>query len=225
MDTADWFSRWREGRIGFHEGTPNRWLVQYAEKLGTPHNEDSTRKRVLVPLCGKTEDLMHLAKLGFEVVGVELVESAVRAFFEEHALTPQVEDHGALRSFQAAGITLWAGDFFAFGRAQLGVLSAFYDRAALVALPEELRRRYVLHLLSLLAERARGLVVSFEYDQRVMAGPPFSVSETELRGLFAGHPLELLDDHALEFRGGVRVRERCFAVQYVNDNLGVKRSP
>src|SRR4051812_33920356 len=133
MDTADWFGRWREGRIGFHEGAPNRRLVRHARELGTPNHDDGTPKRVLVPLCGKSEDLTYLAQLGFEAVGVELVESAVRAFFSEHALTPGVEDYGSLRSFRAE----------------------------------------------------KGLVLTFEYDQSAMSGPPFSVADSELRALFA----------------------------------------
>jgi thiopurine S-methyltransferase len=212
MDNADWFERWREGRIGFHEGAPNRWLVRHGGVLGPAVDGRGARQRVLVPLCGKTEDLAHLAGLGFDVVGVELVEAAVRAFFSEHGLTPLIEEHGSLRSFHAEHITLWAGDFFACTSALLGPISAFYDRAALVALPLDLRGRYVKHLLSLVGERAKGLVITFEYDQNVMAGPPFSVCEAELRQLFAGRALEFLEDTSLDFRDGVPVRERSFAL-------------
>ena len=80
MDPAFWNSRWAKGKIGFHEGAPNSYLVKHHDKL-------ATCPRLLVPLCGKAVDLAYLAALGHEVVGVELVEDAVKAFFAEHAQT------------------------------------------------------------------------------------------------------------------------------------------
>jgi len=185
METDFWISRWQEGRIGFHEGRPNELLVQHADRL-------AGRKRVLVPLCGKSEDLAFLASRGHEVVGVELVEDAVKAFFAEHDLTPAVEPQGALTAYRAEGLTILAGDFFAVTPADVGVVDAFYDRAALVALPEPMRARYVAHLRSLVAPGAAGLVVTFEYAPHVRNGPPFSVPEQEMRALYDGWHIELL---------------------------------
>lgn len=185
METDFWIARWQEGRIGFHEGQPNALLVRFADEL-------KARKRVLVPLCGKSEDLAFLASRGHEVVGVELVEDAVRAFFAEHGIEPFVEPQGALTAWRAGGLTILAGDFFAATQSDVGDVDALYDRAALVALPEAMRARYVSHLRSLLVPASVGLVVTLDYPPHVRSGPPFSVPETELRSLYAGWGVELL---------------------------------
>jgi len=191
MNPDFWESRWREGQIGFHEGAPNAFLSEHVAKLGAS-------RRVLVPLCGKSEDLAFLAARGHAVVGVELVEDAVRAFFAEHGLTPTVTPHGALTGYSHGPITLLAGDFFATTRELLGPVDALYDRAALIALPEPMRARYVEHLRALLPAGADGLVITVEYPQEAMEGPPFSVPEAELRRHFQGLSIDLIDQARAE---------------------------
>src|SRR5215510_3121795 len=103
---ADWLARWRDGRIGFHEGRPNELLERHIGRL-------AGRRRVLVPLCGKAEVLAFLAAHGHEVIGIELVEQAVREFFADHALTPSIVPRGPLVAYTAPPVTLLSGDFFA----------------------------------------------------------------------------------------------------------------
>ena len=84
----------------------------------------------------------------------------------------------------------------------LGLVDAVFDRAALVALPEELRGRYCAHL-SLIIANAPQLLVSFVYDQTAMAGPPFSVSDAEIfRHYGSTHAITLLADVNVE--GGLK---------------------
>lgn len=209
MEPSFWAARWAEGRIGFHEGRPNHHLVRHAGRLGE-------RRRVLVPLCGKAEDLAWLAAHGHEVVGVELVEDAVRAFLAEHGLPVERTERDGFAVFRAGPVTLLAGDVFAATRAALGPVDALYDRAALIALPPELRARYTAHVRALLPPGAPGLVVTLEYEQARMPGPPFSVPEAELRGHYHGGTVELLGEaHEQGPRArehGVTVVERAFAV-------------
>lgn len=207
MDPAFWRSRWQDGRIAFHEGRPNSYLERHADQL-------AGRRRVFVPLCGKTEDLAFLASQGHEVIGVELVEDAVRAFFSEHQITPAITQRGELVEFAAPPITLLAGDFFATSAETLGAFDAIYDRAALVALPEDLRTRYVAHLRALAPPGTRIILLAFEYDQSKMSGPPFSVDEHAVRQLYKGAAIEVLS-----FGADARIREtappcveRCFSI-------------
>ncbi len=213
MDESFWSERWREGRIGFHEGRPNAFLARHVARLGA-------RRRVLVPLCGKSEDLAFLAAQGHAVVGVELIEDAVRAFFVEHGLTPEVTAHGAMVAYQAAlgtgTVLLLAGDVFATTPALVGAIDALYDRAALIALPPALRTRYVAHARALLPADAPALVITLEYDQARMDGPPFAVLEAELRALYAGREVEWLEEATAGGRiaeMGIDATERCFLVR------------
>lgn len=176
MDCDFWLGAWREGKTGFHLGVVNPQLLAHHQVLrGT---------RVLVPMCGKSLDLAWLASRGRQVVGVELSELAVNQLFEEQQLTPRVRREGELLRYEAGSLTIFCGDFFALEPAQLGTIDAFYDRAALVALPPELRVRYVAHMAQLLPAPLVGLLVSFEYPQAEMSGPPFSVPQAAVRKLY-----------------------------------------
>jgi thiopurine S-methyltransferase len=167
----EWHERWRVGRTGWHEESGNRNLKKHWRASG---------RRVLVPLCGKTPDLLWLEAQGNAVVGVELSEIAVLGFFEDNQLEYQKEA-GALTEYRALTrrITLFCGDFFEFCSEPF---DAHYDRGALVALTPELRARYAKHMSTLLTDDAEQLVVTVDYDQSVCDGPPFSLSEQEISG-------------------------------------------
>lgn len=209
MAEEDWVARWREGRTGFHEGAPNELLVNHRARL--------TGRRVLVPLCGRSEDLAYLAAHGHEVVGVELAEQAVREFFALHALEPAVAQRGPLVEYRSGAITLLAGDFFEVTRDHVGAIDAYYDRAALIALTSATRPRYAAHVRSLVPVGAPGIVLTTEYDQALTDGPPWSVPEAELRALYAGSAIELLEERAMPAPRLVAVGaapvERCFAIR------------
>lgn len=207
MEASFWIERWAEGRIGFHEGKPNHYLERHAARL-------AGARRVLVPLCGKAIDLAYLAGRGHEVVGVELVEDAVRQFFVEQGVTPEVTSRGAFVQYTAGAITIFAGDWFATGAALVGRFDAVYDRAALIAMPPELRPRYVAHQRTL-AGAAPILLVTLEYPQEVMEGPPFAVLEDEVRRLHAPARVALIDEGAgrtARLPPDAPCREKCFFV-------------
>jgi thiopurine S-methyltransferase len=203
-----WRARWAEGRIGFHEGRTNPFLAKYIQVF-------AGRDRILVPLCGKAEDLAFLASHGHRVVGVELVEDAIRSFLVEHGMPSTLERAGSFIEYSAGPIMLLAGDWFEVTREVLGDVDAVYDRAALIALPPELRPRYVAHLRSLVPAGAVILVITLEYPQDQMQGPPFAVHEAELRALYAGCVVDLLDEAPAGGRFkelGIAAVERCFAI-------------
>lgn len=165
-----WQARWARDEIGFHLDEVNPYLLRYWSQLSAQPGE-----RVLVPLCGKTLDLRWLAAQGLQVLGVELSRKAIEDFFVEQGLQPQIEEQGAFVHFRAEAIELWCGDFFALTAADVEQCHLFYDRAALIALPLEMRQRYVAHLQAILPQVCRGLLVTLDYPQEQMNGPPFAV--------------------------------------------------
>jgi thiopurine S-methyltransferase len=212
MQIDFWAARWKEGQIGFHEGRTNTFLERHVDRLGP------APRRVLVPLCGKTEDLAFLAAQGHEVVGIEAIEDAVKAFFEEHGQTPAVRElRNHIRAYSVKNITIFAGDVFACDRDIVGKVDALYDRAALVALEPQVRPRYVAHLLDLLEPSSRGLILTLEYDESKVSPPPHSVSEDELRRSYSKARLSAIDEGSFsgpKFRAaGIVARERCFALE------------
>jgi thiopurine S-methyltransferase len=173
-----WLERWREGRTGFHRADANPRLIEHHPRaLGET-------LRVLVPLCGKSADLEWLAVQGHEVVGVELSELAARAFFAERRIEPERHERGRFVEYSHGAVSIFVGDFFDATPELTGYCDGAYDRAALIALPEDLRSRYTAHLPTLLSPKARLLLVTLDYDAE--GGPPFCVSPAEVERRYAG---------------------------------------
>lgn len=174
MDASFWHRRWTKNEIGFHLEEVNPLLLDYFKVLGLAREQ-----RIFVPLCGKTRDIAWLLDQGFAVLGCELNQSAVEQLFDELGVNPEVQQLGDQQLFSAPNIDIWCGDMFTLNAEQLGQIDAVYDRAALVALPEQMRFNYVAKLLEL-ANNAPQLLVTLEYDQSLQAGPPFSLSDAEI---------------------------------------------
>jgi thiopurine S-methyltransferase len=193
MDAEFWHQRWREQRIGFHLEKVNPQLLAHWPALGL-----SAPARVLVPLCGKSVDLRWLRDYGHDVVGIELSPLAVEQFFAEQGLSARRELIGEVVRWSAPGITVLCGDFFAVDAELLGRVDAVYDRAALIALPAVLRPRYMRHLAGLVRPGATGLLITMDYDQATMDGPPFAVQAREVEQLAEGdwqlYPVAARDD-------------------------------
>ena len=146
---------------------------------------------MLVPLCGKSVDLWWLAERGHQVVGVELAEQAVCAFFAERGVEPnRCGGSPPVFRIEQPPIELHCGDYFDL---DVPPCDALYDRAALVALPPELRPRYAAHTDKLLRPGADRLLITFEYEQTTVAGPPYSVAADEVLGYWP--ELERIEEH------------------------------
>lgn len=165
MQADFWHERWSKREIGFHMPHPHAALGDHWMKLGLPQGS-----RVFVPLAGKSLDLVRLAELGHEVIGIELSATAVAEFQAEHPAL--------------AAVDLRCGDFFELDRAKLGAVAAIFDRASLVALPPPMRRDYAAKMAELAAPGTVTLLVTMEYDQSQMRGPPHAVMPDEVASLY-----------------------------------------
>lgn len=180
MDAEFWQARWTRSEIGFHQAEVNPYLQRYWSSLMLTQGT-----RVLVPLCGKSQDMAWLAGQGFQVIGVELAQRAVEDFFAEHELQPQITEVDGLSLYQAGSVAIYCGDFFALNERHLGDCVGLYDRAALIALPERMRERYVVHLTQVLPSGCQGLLVTLDYDPAKMDGPPFAVTDAQVQRQFS----------------------------------------
>lgn len=213
MDEGFWQRRWARNEIGFHLNEVNPYLRRHWPGLRLAEGT-----RVLVPLCGKSLDMAWLAEQGFIVLGVELSERAVEDFFAEQGLTADVSVQGGFTVYRAGALEIRCGDFFALKQNDIADCQALYDRAALIALPMDMRQRYVEHLTNILAPSCQGLLVTLDYAQEQMPGPPFAVSDAEVRqSLGSCWDIELLEranvlDGNWKFleRGLTRLEESCY---------------
>lgn len=184
-----WQERWARNEIGFHLDDVHPGLRRHWPRLAL-----SDGATVLVPLCGKSLDMVWLAGQGFKVVGVELSEKAVQTFFSEQQLEAEVSQNGPFRIYRSGALEIRCGDFFALSAADVVGCRAVYDRAALIALPPPMRQRYAALLSAILPAGCQQLLVTLDYDQAEMDGPPFAVSCGEVSDLYASEwNVELLE--------------------------------
>jgi thiopurine S-methyltransferase len=216
MDHTFWQSGWDEGRIGFHQQAVNPYLQRYWSRLNV-----APGAKVFVPLCGKSLDMLWLRGQGHTVVGVEVVRRAVEAFFSENHLDAATHRKGAFVSWSADGVEIHQGDFFDLTAEETAGVAAVYDRASLVALPPAMRRSYAAHLRAILPDEVRILLVTMDYPQQEMKGPPFAVTEREVADLYgdafeveqAGSEEVLAANPRFRERGLSRLTERTYILR------------
>lgn len=229
MDVDHWLERWKDNRIGFHQADINTHLQRFWPRVvSVPLS--AAPSLVFVPLCGKSLDMIWLRDQGHDVLGIELSPIAVEDFFRENDLTPTITElsrpddcHAPMRRFEAEGITVLEGDIFDLTAEDLAGVTQVFDRASLVALPLEMRARYVTHMQDILPPAIPTLLVTMEYDQSQMAGPPFAVHEEEVRTLYGArqqirlvHTQDLLEESPrFAERGVTRLDEKVYLLRDV----------
>ena len=202
MNVDYWLKKWQEKDIRFHQTAYHPQLKKFGEKL--------PKGTVLVPLCGKTLDMIYLASLDHKVIGVELSDIACREFFNENNITVNESSIPGFKIFESASITLYCGDFFNLPEKVWKEITGVYDRAALVALPEDVRRKYASEIAT--KSHAEILLISFEYGEGTLQGPPFSVPESEIRSIYRGCSVEKIDSHSESVRD-IAVSENAFWIR------------
>ena len=216
MQPEFWHDRWDRNQIGFHLEQVNPYLQRLWPLL-----ELEQGGRVLVPLCGKSLDLSWLAASGFEVLGVELTQTAVEQFFSEQKVEPQISQRGAFTVYEAGPVTILCGDVFALTAADVSTCVGLYDRAAMIAFPPDMREAYARHLTEILVPGCKGLLITLDYDQSQMKGPPFSVPDAEVQRLLSPdwalevvEEPDVLDQEWKFLKGGVtRLVERVYRLE------------
>lgn len=216
MNPEFWLQKWQDQAIGFHQSEINTHLRKCWHQLNL-----AAGSRVFVPLCGKSLDLLWLCQQGHAVLGVELSPLAVNDFFAENALEHAQFERDRFECHETERLTLLQGDFFNLTPAHVADVTGVFDRAALVALPTELRQQYAQHLQRILPEATKILLVSFEYDQAEMSGPPFSVTEAEVRKLYQDtYTIECLlqvaileENPQFQARGLTHLHEKVYLLQ------------
>lgn len=197
MDPDFWHAKWQSNQIGFHNDQVHPMLARHFPTLGLAGDA-----RVFLPLCGKTRDIEWLLAQGCRVAGAELSQTAIEQLFDELGRAPEVTDLGPITRYSTERIDIFVGDIFDLDDATLGPIDAVYDRAALVALPANIRVRYAAHMTDITA-RTRQLLISFEYDASTVSGPPFPVDGTEIAALYPRTEARLIETRRVDGLKGV----------------------
>jgi len=220
MQHQFWIERWENSEIGFHQPDVHDYLATHWPALKLPGGS-----AVLVPLCGKSHDMVWIAGLGHRVIGVELSPIAVDAFFAERELKPTVETIGSFTVKSAGPYQLWCGDLFELPKEAVSQVAAVYDRAALVAFPPEMQSAYAKKLVEVVPAAAPIFLVTLSYPQGEIKGPPFSTALMEVASLFgASHRIALVESRDgleqsqnLKERGVSRLEEALYILRRNSD--------
>ena len=208
-----WHNRWQTQQIGWHRDAYNDLLTKHWGCIGSSKGD-----RVLVPLCGKSLDMLWFAKQGHSVVGLEMVEEAIQAFFEENKLDVVCDTVNDQIHHTSEPFTIIEGDIFNL-KAGLTQADAWYDRAAMIAIPPTKREAYVEQIRQFTKPNAVGLLITFDYPKEEMEGPPFSLTDNDVEELFSdGFELECLEQLDLtdeKDRGLSQVTSSVFRIRRV----------
>jgi thiopurine S-methyltransferase len=213
-----WHDRWRTGQIGFHQADVDELLTQCWPALDL-----APKSHVFVPLCGKSLDIIWLMQRGVSVTGIELSAVAIESFCVEHGIPARRRTRADFDVYEAAQLRLFRGDFFALTPELLGEVSAVYDRAALISWTPQMRAPYLAHLDSLTDIGAKTLLITMEYPQQQMQGPPFSIGAADVDQLYGQrHTIQQLArrdilavEHRLRARGLTELNEACYRLTRV----------
>jgi len=212
MEASFWHNKWQRGEIGFHQSQANPLLVAHFGALNL-----AIGSRVFLPLCGKTLDIAWLLASSYRVIGAELSEIAIGELFESLGLPPKITKVGALMHYGAENIDLFVGNIFDLNAESLGPVNAIYDRAAIVALPADTRKQYAAHMINI-TKAAPQLVITYEYDQSLVDGPPFSVNAAELQQHYsATYALTALESK--DVQGGMKGKATAIETAWLLNNI------
>ncbi len=212
MKAEFWHDRWQHNQIGFHNSEVHPLLLRFWSTL-----ELSKDARVLVPLAGKSLDVCWLLAQGHAVTAVELNKLAVEAFFTEQQWPATITHRAQHIVFQHEALEFLVGDLFALENENLMDFDGVYDRAALIALPPEMRAGYVKTISALLKPGAKYLLVSLEYPAGMLNGPPFAIDGQEIARLFHGNfSVHFHSKHPSDVKG-----RACFETVYTLQRLDV----
>lgn len=206
MEKEFWDDRWKTNEIAFHLEDVNPILLDHFEKLSL-----KSGRRVFIPLCGKTKDINWLLKNNYKVVGIELNEIAVEELFLQLKIKPNITKVNNLTLCSFNNLEIYLGNFFDLSENILGYIDAIYDRAALVALPFSMRENYSKHIVKI-TNNAPQLLITYNYDQSLLDGPPFAVLTDEIKKLYKdNYKISKIDE--IEIPGGLK--KKCKASEEV----------
>ena len=208
-----WHNRWHTQQIGWHRAVYNDMLIKHWPTINAVEGSE-----VIVPLCGKSLDMLWLAEQGYSVIGLEMVEEAVKTFFEENTLPYVTEKSANHHRYTSQNFTIYQGNVFNLEAGTLNA-DAWYDRAAMIAIDPSMRQAYVEQIRNQTKPGAVGLLITFAYPQEQMAGPPFALHDEHVFDLFSdGFEVECLETMSLDDdkdRGLSSVKSTVFKITRV----------
>lgn len=168
--TTMWHERWQENKTAWDLSGPHP-LTEELLELAARLAPGSCVGKWLIPGCGRAHDAKVLLNHGIkQVVAKDLVPKAID---EARSL------YGSM-----IGLTLSCGDVTDVSKSEVASYSGVFDRAMLCALNGDLRINYVKAITACLKPGGVFASIPFAETGNPDSGPPFAVSDGDLRDIF-----------------------------------------
>ncbi len=220
MEPQFWLNKWQANETGFHRTRINSGLQQFWRTLaldpatpvfvplcGKSHDmlwlADQGHPVIgaeLSPIAvaqffaeTKLTPEIEKDRHGFDVYTASQAHPTSQTLTTSQThTTPQTPGDAATVS-DARALTVWCGDFFRLPPAATQTVGGIYDRASLIALPPDLKIAYAKKLTELSPIGTKTLLITLDYDQSEMSGPPFATPVHEVKALFGTtHTIKIL---------------------------------
>lgn len=193
MEISYWKSRWQKDNTGWHMQQIYPHLVRYWERLNLKEGAN-----ILVPLCGKSLDVQWLVNQDYCVIGVDVSEKAILELKDSLGISFKNISKGPFKGYLTESVQLWVGDFLKMQSSYIPAIDAIYDKAALIALPANMRCKYAAVIKRLCEPHTQMMLNCFEYCQQEMTGPPFAVFREEAEKLYGERfAIELMHEESI----------------------------
>jgi len=182
---GDWARGWRSNNTPWVSAASDDLLESFLPRL----RRLLPTGRAFIPLCGNSRSVRRLYDEGYEVAGIEYVPKAIRSLignhFPRHRFRARRDPPGRVHT--ARRIVLYEHDLFTFQEREC--FDFIYDRASLIAIAPGSRRRYAAILARALKPGGLMMIVAFTAAGGRISGPPFPITEAEIRRLFPAFTL------------------------------------
>ena len=207
-----WQTNWNEGRYsipgqGFHQATVHPYLEKFLPLLNLvstehiPNNDIFNQNRILLPLCGKTVDMIYLCGKKINVLGLEAVPRAIEEFgtiidavdtdpkgdLKQHILLHKEAQHRWIPNNNGV-INIIQGDAMTFEIDDKGPLDGIWDRGSLVAIRPEDRVLYVTMCSNAIKTNGRLLLSVVEHDIMQVQEETIKDDDGEVVNIIPGIP-------------------------------------
>lgn len=172
---AFWQGLYDRGSDRWELGRPTPSLAAQLER------RPLARGTVAVPGCGRGHDARLLAREGYRVIGFDFVPAVLRVARE-------------LAAAEGVDVTFEDLDVFALARSHPRFFDGIWEYTCYCAIDPARRAEYVEILAAILKPGGWLLACFFPMGDKP-GGPPFGVSEAEVRRLLAGAGFELVEDY------------------------------
>ncbi|MGA0556913.1 thiopurine S-methyltransferase [Larkinella sp. VNQ87] len=212
MEKQAWAESWEASNNRFHRQDVHPYVLKHLTPFAL------MEKSILVPLCGRSLDLVYFSQFAERVVGVEQAESVILQFFAENQLA--YEKVG--ERYISNNLTIFCKDLFALTPEEVGEINLVYDRASLAALPLPLRVGYLQKMEELTSPGTQYFLTTLEYAPE-MDSAPYSIAPEEVYGYFPNYLIDHVESPAVPHHRLVRrfnlhyLKEHGFLMRKLHD--------